>query len=264
MTIKSHHWTENQWVIESYRWKQSHGQAGICEQKRSVAPSRCWGQKQHGSRQELLGWAEVRVQGLSDRALSTQTGLTAHWVHLLPLVCRELQGAAPAEAAVTPRELQAVWGPCGGAAAPQPPAQAPLWGGAPAGQTHQCGTALLQLLWGGGQDGQGGTHHTRWRRHEKDVKVRRLQNWLLVLSDDEWGQPDMFGQYEPKNKWSLLIFFLFFLNSREFKLTQVKPSWEHTSHRWHLSVSLPPHQRKTNEASTQRKITFTDKIRFFF
>lgn len=152
--------------------KAESSQAGLCEQKRSVAPSRCWGQKQRGSRQELLDWAELRLQGLSDRALSTQTGLTAHWARLLPLVCRELQGAAPAEAVVPPRDLQAVWGPCGGASAPHLPAQAPRWGGAPAGQTRQCGTALLQLLWGGGQDGQGGTHHTRWRRHQRDVKVR--------------------------------------------------------------------------------------------
>lgn len=142
-----------------------------------------------------LLWAEVRVQGLSDRTLSTLIGLTAHWARLPPLVCREAQGAAPAVAAVPPQDLQAVRHPWGPAAAPHLPAQPPGWREAPAGQTHQCDTALLLLLFGGGEDGQGGTHHTHWRREGEErgrkdpgMRMRAAKNTFkasfFMVNDD--------------------------------------------------------------------------------
>ena len=160
--------------------------AETCEQRRSGASSRSlWKQQHHlqtGSVAEALLWAALRLQALSDGALSIQTGLTADWARLPPLVCREAQGAAPAVAAVRPQDLRAVWRPWGAAAAPHLPAQPPGGGEAPAGQTHQCGISLLQLLSGGGEDGQGGLHHTHWRRERREErgrgdKVMRVKAW---------------------------------------------------------------------------------------
>lgn len=132
-----------------------------------------------------LIWA---VQRLSDRAPPTQAGLAAHWARPPPLLCREPQGAAPAVAALPLQDLRAL-GPPRGAAAPHLPAQAPGGGEAPGGQTHQGGSALLQLLPGGGEDGEGGPHLTHWRGEERGGETKETREeikttkWWFVVFD---------------------------------------------------------------------------------
>lgn len=113
-----------------------------------------------------------RVQGLSDGRLTVQGGPTAHRARLPPLARGEGQGAGPAVVAVRPQDLRAGWHPRGPALAPHLPAEAPGRGEAPAGHTHQCSAALLQLHIGGGEDAQRGPHHTHWRRESREVGIR--------------------------------------------------------------------------------------------
>ena len=116
--------------------------------------------------------AALRLQALSDGALSVQTGLAAHRGRRPPLRSREAQGAAPPVVAAGLRDARAARGPRGDGPAPHLPAQAPGRGEAASGHAHQRGGALLQLFAGGGQDAQGGGHHPHWRdREETGVRI---------------------------------------------------------------------------------------------